>query len=811
MKLDIIGYIMRHKIFKILRNLFIISLPLLLTACESVNGGSTSSVPTTDISLSVLSSIFGNVDSLVHAQTTLFQTLIRDFNVGISSVVTVVFGYSIFQYIIKGSVASAMQNAKSGSMHLVRISIGLALMLPLAGGYSAIQKIVFLIVEHGIGVADSIYSVATNNKDNLPLFDSSVVNKINAASHSTPKTTLTTKNMTQAGQYMGAAFLYRASQWADYLENKTQSTPQLITGTSNTQPLLASSLNMFIYASKNQACFGVLNVGDQPPDGIDYVNFIHNHKTEMPNLSKCMFMARQMNSNLPNLQPVKDSIRQNAQNVILTQAEIFAEQAPDLAAISFIPPASKPDGGWLYIGTKVLTMAENNTNATDTNNTKVPVATNTKKQFVGLKPTVDMNFKDTGFNNHVLLVPDSATTVCLDATTCDTGSVNPNSTAVFDMDYSQYTTPPKKGPAAASSNASFGNATANLGGAIYGMGPLNIYSPVLAIAVDGVAHTLTQTALLQDTSDSADSANQNPFSMAYNFGNACLTGINGIWGGIMITTFLAGIASSICKCEQPGAAVVSSSGEMIKPLLSMVVLVLTMAGIILGFWLPIFPAILFIFMTVGWLISVVEALVSAPMICLGLTHPEEHDFLGKSEQGLMLLISVFLRPALMVVGMVLALAICYAGLFLLNRMMGICLTGGTSVNLLSGLHAMASSQSSGGGGLMIIILFPGIMLIYGIAVYNVITYAFGMATDIIKFVNKWIGIPDANDYQALDLAKSTLGPMSLIAGSTAKTIGGSMGDTSSSGKEEAKDDKDQSQNEEANSEGAAEAGGAAAG
>ena len=141
----------------------------------------------------------------------------------------------------------------------------------------------------------------------------------------------------------------------------------------------------------------------------------------------------------------------------------------------------------------------------------------------------------------------------------------------------------------------------------------------------------------------------------------------------------------------------------------------------------------------------------------------------------MLLISVFIRPALMVVGMVTSLAVSYAGLFLLNMMMGISLSGGQSPDLMRGLHAVAYT-----GGLKILILFPGIFLVYGIMVYNVITYTFGMAPDLVKFVNKWIGIPDANDYQATELAKSTLGPMSQVAGAMSKTMG-----TAGSGNNEA--------------------------
>ena len=43
--------------------------------------------------------------------------------------------------------------------------------------------------------------------------------------------------------------------------------------------------------------------------------------------------------------------------------------------------------------------------------------------------------------------------------------------------------------------------------------------------------------------------------------------------------------------------------------------------------------------------------------CIGATHPEGHDLLGKSEQAVMLLLSIFIRLATMIIGFLLAITI----------------------------------------------------------------------------------------------------------------------------------------------------------
>lgn len=74
-----------------------------------------------------------------------------------------------------------------------------------------------------------------------------------------------------------------------------------------------------------------------------------------------------------------------------------------------------------------------------------------------------------------------------------------------------------------------------------------------------------------------------------------------------------------------------------------------------GYYLPLVPFILFTAGAVSWLILVIEAMVAGPIIALGIVHPEgQHDVFGRAERAIFMLVSLCLRPALMIVGFIAA-------------------------------------------------------------------------------------------------------------------------------------------------------------
>ncbi|KTD49856.1 DotA [Legionella rubrilucens] len=121
------------------------------------------------------------------------------------------------------------------------------------------------------------------------------------------------------------------------------------------------------------------------------------------------------------------------------------------------------------------------------------------------------------------------------------------------------------------------------------------------------------------------------------------------------------------------SAIIPWFGIFIFPLLAMVMPLLfawlsTMVsiGFLTAYYIPFLPYMIFTFGTIAWLIAVIEAMVAAPIVALGVTHPEGHDAFGKGEQAIMILMNVFLRPAMMIIGYISAIALSYVAVWVIN-------------------------------------------------------------------------------------------------------------------------------------------------
>jgi len=93
---------------------------------------------------------------------------------------------------------------------------------------------------------------------------------------------------------------------------------------------------------------------------------------------------------------------------------------------------------------------------------------------------------------------------------------------------------------------------------------------------------------------------------------------------------------------------------------------LFVTGLTLSVYVPLIPFLLFTFGVISWLIFVLESMAASPLIALGVTHPQGDVILGKAEQGLMMLVSVFLRPIMMIIGMTSGIVISYVAVSILN-------------------------------------------------------------------------------------------------------------------------------------------------
>ncbi len=89
-------------------------------------------------------------------------------------------------------------------------------------------------------------------------------------------------------------------------------------------------------------------------------------------------------------------------------------------------------------------------------------------------------------------------------------------------------------------------------------------------------------------------------------------------------------------------------------------------GFTTAYYVPILPYMIFTFGSISWLMAVIEAMVAAPIVALGVTHPEGHDAFGKGEQAILILMNVFLRPAMMIIGYITAISLTYVSVWIIN-------------------------------------------------------------------------------------------------------------------------------------------------
>lgn len=104
-----------------------------------------------------------------------------------------------------------------------------------------------------------------------------------------------------------------------------------------------------------------------------------------------------------------------------------------------------------------------------------------------------------------------------------------------------------------------------------------------------------------------------------------------------------------------------SMGSMIMwlPLIITVSTALFVAGVSFAILVPIMPFILYWSGQISWLLSVMEAVIAAPLLCLAWAVPGGHQHMGHTLAGLKVLIGIVFRPVLMVLGLFSALILTF--------------------------------------------------------------------------------------------------------------------------------------------------------
>jgi len=234
------------------------------------------------------------------------------------------------------------------------------------------------------------------------------------------------------------------------------------------------------------------------------------------------------------------------------------------------------------------------------------------------------------------------------------------------------------------------------------------------------------TSIFESGAEFLTKSESNPVVALAMMGVSFINGAMDTWLMVLLTTTLLSLI--------PGAAGILA---MLMPFLFAWIALMLGIGFITAYYIPFLPYMIFTFGALAWLISVVEAMTAAPLVALGIAHPEGHDALGKSEQGLMILLNVFLRPAMMVIGFIASIGMCYVGVWLLN-------SGFNNVlGYLQGDEIWASAttgavMSTGIPWAQLYGLFFGV-LIYTMIYLTIVEKAFSLIAVLPDKVLRWIG------------------------------------------------------------------------
>ncbi|GGF93380.1 MULTISPECIES: DotA/TraY family protein [Cysteiniphilum] len=95
------------------------------------------------------------------------------------------------------------------------------------------------------------------------------------------------------------------------------------------------------------------------------------------------------------------------------------------------------------------------------------------------------------------------------------------------------------------------------------------------------------------------------------------------------------------------------------PIVFFVLITLFGIGVLFALIIPLAPFILFWAGKIAWLLLVIEALIAAPIVALGIVYPQGHEVFGKAETGIQIMLNIVLRPVLMIVGLLAGIVLTY--------------------------------------------------------------------------------------------------------------------------------------------------------
>lgn len=749
----------------------------------------------TDLSMSYLSQVFGTVGDVVHGTSgQMLGKLFYTFNQG----VLVVFGLWLAVIAVMLAFKSANEGSfmgdhrKAATLIFLRIAVGAGLLIPNATtGYTALQGLFMEIVVEGVKLADQTWSYGLNYIDqggslwslgatttgsaNTFVTDAQA-NLIIGGGPSNP--TSTTKDLKFAQQVFASEVCMVASTIANqnnspsspeyhYAENTTNQAfyfPGYGNPTSSSTTQIANACGQFFWST---------------------IQSKYSQCTQDPNGAQCSFAQLALSGMVEDLLPAAQksacySAGSAADNVGVCSG--LANQAPNTMN-SEIQNAFY--GALLDYVNAIEPLASYAANKA--NNSAKDFIVNAEKQGWAAAGRYYWDLSAIQASQNAAQNVGTYVTASPSGPAPASNFENTNKT-VYDAIHSYVT----------GGSGSKANVYSN--GAIVLLNNANAASSAGATSApsSGVGSTSTSNIVLKiifpivgDINDLVSSFNTSnmgtdPILFLHGIGMKCISLAGDIWFGVGLSLLIVGLASAACNAEYNLLGAFHLAMDWLKPLMMVVAGVFLEAGIMFAFYVPLFPFILFTVGVVGWLILTLEAMAAAPLVCLGLTHPDGQPFVGRAEQALMLMLGVFLRPVLMIIGLIAGMILSYVSLkilvfgfgnFLNDLFSSASSAASISNPIITGANHfdsnmatdMADNGSFGGALLVSMMVAPLMLAVFANMVSLVTMQCFSMIYRLPDYVMRWIGGP-REESAGQQIAQQMQGMMSKVGSSASKGI-----------------------------------------
>lgn len=155
--------------------------------------------------------------------------------------------------------------------------------------------------------------------------------------------------------------------------------------------------------------------------------------------------------------------------------------------------------------------------------------------------------------------------------------------------------------------------------------------------------------------------------------------------------------------------------------LTTLLLALCGCGVALSTYVPMIPSITWTTSVVNWFVLVFEAVIAGPLFGIAHVHPDGDDAVGKAGQGYMMILSLCMRPALMLFGLI--------GAMLLTQPV----TGIVNVMFMTVISGVQADALTG------IVSFVAYVAIYVITMTTVVHIVFSLIHWIPDNILRWLG------------------------------------------------------------------------